>query len=92
MAAVRNTNEVMQERLRQKREREEQHRCYLDALLTEHDVARLTKLSVASIRRRRLLRQDPKFIKLNFAVRYRSDDVQAWIASLPSRGGQSEGR
>jgi predicted DNA-binding transcriptional regulator AlpA len=93
MGAVHNSNEVMQEQLRKKREREEQHRVWLDAvLLTEHDVARITRLSVASIRRRRLLRQEPRFVKLNFSVRYRQKDVEAWIASLPSRGGKLEGR
>jgi hypothetical protein len=37
----------------------------IESLLIEHDVARITGLSVASVRRWRLLRQRPKFIKQN---------------------------
>jgi hypothetical protein len=36
----------------------------LEVLLNEHDVARITGLSVASLRRWRLLRQGPKYIKI----------------------------
>ena len=65
----------------------------LNTLLNEHDVARITNLSVASVRRWRLLRQGPKFIKLNSAVRYRPEDLAAWLASRPAGGGhQAEGR
>ena len=35
----------------------------LEELLDEHDVARITSLSVASIRRWRLLKQGPKYPK-----------------------------
>jgi hypothetical protein len=35
----------------------------LEELLTEQDVARITGLSVASVRRWRLLRQGPKYLK-----------------------------
>lgn len=62
----------------------------LDKLLNEHDVARITGLSVATIRRRRLLKQPPKFIKLGAAVRYRPTDVAAWIHSQ-SAGDRYEG-
>ena len=41
----------------------------LETLLNEHDVARITGLSVASVRRWRLLRQGPKYIKIGAAVR-----------------------
>jgi predicted DNA-binding transcriptional regulator AlpA len=64
-----------------------------EPLLTEHDVARITGLSVASIRRFRLFRQGPKFLKLNSAVRYRPEDLKAWLESRPSGGGdQAEAR
>jgi predicted DNA-binding transcriptional regulator AlpA len=55
----------------------------IEALLNEHDVARITGLSVASVRRWRLLRQGPKFIKINSAVRYRTEDVRAWLETRP---------
>ena len=60
----------------------------LEALLNEHAVARVTGLSVASVRRWRLLGQGPKFIKLGAAVRYKPEDVSAWLESRPSGGGQ----
>ena len=63
----------------------------LEALLTEKDVARLTGLSLASVRRWRLLRQGPKFLKLNSAVRYRAEDLKAWLESRPSGGEQQAG-
>ncbi len=62
-------------------------------LLTEAEVARITHLSIASIRRWRLLRQGPKFLKLGAAVRYKPEDVSAWLESRPSGGepGPSDG-
>jgi predicted DNA-binding transcriptional regulator AlpA len=58
----------------------------LETLMTEHDVARVTGLSVASVRRWRLLRQGPRFLKIGSSVRYRPGDVQAWIESRPTGG------
>lgn len=60
----------------------------LETLLNEHDVARITGLSVASVRRWRLLRQGPKYLKIGASVRYKPEDVAAWIESRPSCGGQ----
>jgi predicted DNA-binding transcriptional regulator AlpA len=64
----------------------------LEELLTEHDVARITGLSVASTRRWRLLRQGPKYLKIGAAVRYRPEDIAEWLESRPSGGGHSEAR
>jgi len=60
----------------------------LEELLTEHDVARITGMSVASVRRWRLLRTGPKFIKIGAAVRYRSEDLAAWLQGRPTGGGR----
>jgi predicted DNA-binding transcriptional regulator AlpA len=57
-----------------------------ETLLNEHDVARITVLSVASVRRWRLLRKGPKYIKIGAAVRYRREDLDAWLASRPTGG------
>ncbi len=57
-------------------------------LLTERDVARITGLSVASVRRWRLLRQGPKYLKIGAAVRYRAEDISMWLKSCPAGGGQ----
>ncbi len=59
----------------------------IEKLLTEHDVARITGLSVASTRRWRLLRQGPKYIKIGAAVRYKPEDISAWLESRPTGGG-----
>ena len=65
----------------------------LETLLTEHDVARITGLSVASVRRWRLLRQGPKYLKIGAAVRYKPEDISEWLESRPSGGGhQAEAR
>jgi predicted DNA-binding transcriptional regulator AlpA len=60
----------------------------VEALLNEHDVARITGLSVASVRRWRLLRQGPKYLKIGSSVRYRPADISAWLASRPTGGEQ----
>lgn len=60
----------------------------IDALLNEHDVARITGLSVASVRRWRLFRQGPKYLKIGSAVRYRLEDVRSWLDSRPEGGGR----
>jgi hypothetical protein len=51
----------------------------LETLLTEHDYARVTKRSVASVRRDRLLRQGCPYVKLGALVRYRPEDVRAHL-------------
>lgn len=58
----------------------------IDTLLNEHDVARVTGLSVASVRRWRLLRLGPRYLKLGSSVRYRAADVTYWIQNRPSGG------
>ena len=57
-------------------------------LLNERRVAEMLGMSVASLRRWRLLQKGPRFIKLGSAVRYKPDDISAWLASRPRGGGQ----
>ena len=57
-------------------------------LLNEHAVAELLGVSVATVRRWRLLRQGPKFIRVGAAsVRYRPEDVKTYIEQCPAFGG-----
>ena len=58
----------------------------LERLLNEHEVARITGLSVASVRRWRLLKQGPKYLKIGASVRYRPEHVAAWLQSRPVGG------
>ena len=53
----------------------------LETLLTEREYARITKRSVASVRRDRLLRQGCPYVKLGALVRYRPEDVRAHLES-----------
>jgi predicted DNA-binding transcriptional regulator AlpA len=62
------------------------------SLLNEHDVARITGMSVASVRRWRLIRQGPKYLKLGSAVRYRLADITSWLNSRPTGGEQNHAR
>jgi predicted DNA-binding transcriptional regulator AlpA len=57
----------------------------LETLLTEHQVAELLKVSVATIRRRRLFRQPPDFVKIGASVRYRREAIQRLIESAEQR-------
>jgi len=66
---------------------QENVRVILQSLLNERDVARITGLSVASVRRWRLFRQGPRYIKIGAAVRYKPADVSAWLDTRPSAGG-----
>jgi predicted DNA-binding transcriptional regulator AlpA len=54
----------------------------------EFDVVRITGLSVSTIRRYRLLGCGPKFLKIGAAVRYRPEDLAAFLNSRPTGGGQ----
>ena len=61
-------------------EREHFAETALETLLTEKEIAGITKRSVASVRRDRLLRQGCPFVKLGALVRYRPEDVRAYIS------------
>jgi predicted DNA-binding transcriptional regulator AlpA len=58
----------------------------LEPLLTEQRVAEITGMSLASVRRWRLLNQGPKYLKIGAAVRYRLEDLSVWIESRPTGG------
>jgi Helix-turn-helix domain len=55
-------------------------------LMTEHEVSKRLNVSVASLRRWRLLRRGPAFLKVGSLVRYPPEDLEAWLASLPTGG------
>ncbi len=60
----------------------------MNTLLTEEEVAKHLHVSLASIRRWRLERRGPQFIKVGSLVRYRPEDLEFWLASLPTGGAQ----
>jgi len=55
-------------------------------LLDEQSVASKLNISVATLRKRRLQGRPPQWKKLGRSVRYRAEDVDAWIESCPSGG------
>ena len=63
----------------------------LETLLTEHEYAHITKRSVASVRRDRLLRQGCPYVKLGALVRYRPKDVKAYLERNLRRTDQPDG-
>ena len=54
--------------------------------LTEKEVALQINVSLASLRRWRLLQQGPRFIKIGALVRYRPEDLEHWMEALPAGG------
>jgi hypothetical protein len=63
----------------------------MEALLNEFEVSEKLQISVASLRRRRILRQGPPFVKVGPLVRYRPEALDQWVEGLP-RGGTAEKR
>jgi predicted DNA-binding transcriptional regulator AlpA len=62
----------------------------IEALLNEHDVARITGLSVATVRRWRLLKRGPKYIKLGSSVKYPPIFLVKFLENMPTGGGEQE--
>jgi hypothetical protein len=61
-------------------------------LLTEHDVSKQLRVSLGSLRRWRMIRQGPPFFKVGPLVRYRTEDVEAWLSAQPTGGGAQSQR
>jgi len=53
----------------------------LDRCIGENQLSSWTNLSVQTLRRWRLQRRGPRFLKLGGAVRYRVRDVESWLAA-----------
>ena len=55
-------------------------------LMTEEQVSKLLQVSVASLRRWRLERLGPAFIKVGSLVRYKPEDLELWLTTQPAGG------
>jgi Helix-turn-helix domain len=55
-------------------------------LMTEQEVSKRLNVSVASLRRWRLLNRGPQFLKVGSLVRYQPEELDAWLGSLPTGG------
>ena len=60
-------------------------------LLTEEEVAKHLKVSLAALRRWRLEGRGPRFLKVSALVRYRPEELEEWLLSQPT-GGSSDTR
>ncbi len=58
----------------------------MSSLMTEDEVSKRLNVSVASLRRWRLQNRGPAFLKVGALVRYRPEDLEAWLAALPTGG------
>jgi predicted DNA-binding transcriptional regulator AlpA len=59
---------------------------HMDKLLTEIQVSDALQVSLACLRRWRLRGEGPQYIKVGPLVRYRPQDLDNWIAALPTGG------
>jgi excisionase family DNA binding protein len=59
-------------------------------LLTESDVAERLRVSLASVRRWRLEKRGPTFLKVGSLVRYRPEDLESWVSTLPTSSNHHE--
>src|ERR1700761_3755378 len=55
-------------------------------LMTETEVARQLNVSLALLRRWRVKKHGPAFVKVGVLVRYRPEDLDAWLNELPTGG------
>jgi excisionase family DNA binding protein len=55
-------------------------------MLNEHQVAEYLNMSVASVRRWRVLRKGPKFVKIGSAVRYKREEIEKWLDACAGCG------
>jgi hypothetical protein len=58
----------------------------MESLLTETEVSEHLKVSLACLRRWRLRKIGPRFVKVGPLVRYRPEDLDTWVAALPAGG------
>lgn len=72
----------------QRSERESVANTQIEPLLDEYQYASITGRSVASARRDRLLRIGCPYVKLGNSVRYRPEDVRAYIEGNLQGGAQ----
>ena len=58
----------------------------MSELLNETEVAKKLRVSLACLRRWRLEKRGPMFVKIGQLVRYRPEELELWLQSLPTGG------
>ncbi len=59
---------------------------FAQTLLTEAEVSRQLRVSLAALRKWRVMNRGPQFLKIGSLVRYRQSGIDQWLASLPVGG------
>lgn len=67
-------------------EHENDSNCVAPILHTEMQVSQLLQVSLARLRKWRVEKRGPQYIKVGTLVRYRRADVDQWVSSLPTGG------
>ena len=60
-----------------------------ERLLKDREVAAMVGVSVATVRRWRLLRRGPQYLKIGVLIRYRQESVRQWLDAQPIGGAES---
>jgi excisionase family DNA binding protein len=55
-------------------------------LLTESEVSQALRVSLATLRKWRVEKRGPRFIKIGSLVRYQLEDLREWLSKLPTGG------
>ncbi len=63
----------------------------MNSFLNEQEVSKRLNVSVATLRRWRLEKRGPTFVKVGALVRYRPEDLDSWVAALPTGGDPAGG-
>ena len=63
----------------------------MQSFLNEQEVSQRLNVSVATLRRWRLEKRGPMFVKVGSLVRYRPEDLDSWVAALPTGGDSTAG-
>jgi excisionase family DNA binding protein len=58
----------------------------MNSFLNEQEVSERLNVSVATLRRWRLEKRGPMFLKVGSLVRYRPEDLDSWVSALPTGG------
>jgi hypothetical protein len=58
----------------------------MQPLFTEEEVSEQLKVTVACLRKWRLLGKGPRYVKVGNRVRYSPEDLAGWLATQPAGG------
>jgi predicted DNA-binding transcriptional regulator AlpA len=64
----------------------EKNETSVTSLLSESDVAKITKVSITTLWRWRRDGTGPKYLRFGKLIRYQMEDLAAWINSRPGGG------